>query len=51
MTNIHWQPIKMQRVIFTSHGDRETSGLGDIIGYWPWKDAERSLGPGEDLPP
>lgn len=39
ITNRHLKTLHMKSVIFTSIGDRQTSGLGDIINYWPWRNA------------
>lgn len=44
--NNHPKPIRMVKVILTSVGDREKSGLGDIKDYWLWPASDRTLAPG-----
>ncbi|MCW8831452.1 MAG: hypothetical protein OQK32_08040 [Gammaproteobacteria bacterium] len=46
--NTHYKSINIQGVNFISIGDIQTSGLGNIINYWPWKDS-RTLKPGETI--
>ena len=48
ITNRHFYPIHMKSVIFTSIGNRQKSGLGDIINYWPWK-GSRTLESGKSI--
>lgn len=47
ITNGHSEPIRVQRVTFTSVGDEERSGLGNLVSYWEWADETRTLAPGE----
>jgi len=37
LINRHFYPIHIKSVHFTSNGNYQKSGLGDIANYWPWK--------------
>ena len=37
LKNQHLLPMHMKSVVFYSLGNKQESGLGDVINYWPWK--------------
>ncbi len=48
ITNRYRKSVHVKSVVFKSLGNIQTSGLGDIISKWPWKN-NRVLRPGKSI--
>ncbi len=48
LTNGYRKSLHMKSVIFKSLGNKQTSGLGDIVNKWPWKNS-RTLARGKSI--